>query len=261
MDTRMARTHVKRALLIFALALSTCAAGAQEYRARIEELINAPVYRYASWGILVVDAKSGEKLYALNEDKMIRPASVTKLFTVAAALEALGPDYRFHTPVYRMGDVDSGGTLTGDLILVASGDPTMGGRAESAGIAFRNVDHIYSGFTEGAEVTDTDPAAGLKSLARQIKRTGIRRVNGDIIIDDRLFDSAGGTGSGPSKLTPIVVNDNLVDVIVSPGETGGPAKVRWIPESEAVHVESQVVTGPADGATSVVLSSTAPDRI
>ena len=233
-------------LLIFAGA----PVSAQELRSRIEGLISAPVYRQASWGILVADAATGTPVYALNEDKLMRPASVTKLFSVAAALEALGPDFRFHTPVYRNGELRRDGTLRGDLILVASGDPTMGGRTGSGGrIEFRNVDHIYSGFTPGADITDPDPLAGIRDLARQIRATGIRRITGDVIVDDRLFERAEGTGSGPSQLTPIVINDNLIDVIVTAGEQGRPASVRCIPESAAIRLQADVTTVAPDAPT------------
>jgi D-alanyl-D-alanine carboxypeptidase/D-alanyl-D-alanine-endopeptidase (penicillin-binding protein 4) len=192
---------------------------------------------------------------------MLKPASVTKIYSVAAALEAFGPDHRFRTPIYRTGPVEQG-ILKGNLILVASGDPTLGGRADSPGkIAFKNTDHIYAGFMDAADVTETDPLAGLSSLARQVADSGIRRVDGDVIVDDRLFDHAEGTGSGPSKITPIVVNDNLVDVIVTPREAGKPASVRWIPQTAAIQVDAQVTTGPADGPTNVRVSEPSPGRI
>ncbi len=54
------------------------------------------------------------------------PASTTKLYSVAAAMDELGADYRFETPIYRRGEVDAEGHLQGDLILVASGDLTLG---------------------------------------------------------------------------------------------------------------------------------------
>ena len=84
------------------------------------------------------------KLYCteLNADTLMVPASTTKLFSTAAALDALGPDYRFTTPVYRTGSLSADGTLAGDLILVASGDLTMGGRTNFEGhIAITDSDH------------------------------------------------------------------------------------------------------------------------
>src|SRR5205807_10532268 len=144
-----------------------------------------------------------------------------KLYACSAALAALGPDYRFVTPVYSPGSVKDG-RLSGDLILVAQGDVTLGGRTDSSGrMAFKDYDHIYANGNTRAELTDTDPLAGLKSLARQIAAAGIHHVQGDVLIDDRLFTRSRGTGSGPGLLTPIVVNDNVVDVLVAPANRPG----------------------------------------
>ena len=66
-------------------------------------------------------------LYGKNPDEMFVPASATKLFTAAAVLETLGPDYRFKTPVYVTPAANGSGSDV-NLVLVASGDPNMGGR-------------------------------------------------------------------------------------------------------------------------------------
>jgi D-alanyl-D-alanine carboxypeptidase/D-alanyl-D-alanine-endopeptidase (penicillin-binding protein 4) len=211
---------------------------------RINAVINGPDYKQAHWGVLVVDAKSGETVYEHNPDKLFTPASTTKLYTTAAALAAFGPQYKFETPVYRRGDV-SDGRLRGDLILVASGDLTMGGRTLPDGkMAFANSDHTYAGpTTTEHELTNTNPLAGLAELAQQVQAAGIRVIQGDILIDDRLFPHARGSGSGPDLLTPIVVNDNVVDLTVTPGD--GPnqlASIKMRPETSWVRMDAQVVT-------------------
>src|SRR5262245_14441151 len=195
------------------------AAQAEETLAdRLNLVINGPDYKQAHWGVLVVDTKTGETVYELNADKLFTPASTTKLYSTAAALAAFGPQYRFETPVYRRGEL-SEGRLRGDLILVASGDLTLGGRTRPDGtMAFANADHTYAGpTTTEHEITNTNPLAGLADLARRVHESGIRTIQGDVLIDDRLFPHARGTGSGPDLLTPIVVNDNVVDLIVTPG--------------------------------------------
>src|SRR5581483_12084669 len=130
-----------------------------------------------------------------NPDAMFAPASVTKLFTCAAALVALGPDRTFETAVYQRG-ITLAGTLRGDLVLVASGDLTFGGRTAKDGrTVFRDKDHTYanSGLMD-SELTDTDPLAGVEALAKQVKAAGIDRIDGDVLIDDRLFARTRGTG-------------------------------------------------------------------
>jgi len=211
----------------------------------LDELIDAPDYKHAAWGIHVVNAKTGEAVFSRNPDAMLAPASVTKLFTCAAALVALGPDFKFETTVHARG-LPLGGTLRGDLILVASGDLTLGGRTNRDGkMIFTDKDHTYanSGLMD-ARLTDTNPLAGLDELARQVKASGIRQIDGDVLVDDRLFARTRGTGSGPDAVSPIIVNDNVIDVIVEPGDAvGEPAKVKTRPETAFLQADALVTTG------------------
>ncbi len=212
--------------------------------ARIDAVINGPEYKHSRWGLLVVDGDSGKTVYEHNADMLFAPASVTKLYTCAAALSALGPDYRFETPVYRRGDV-SGGRLRGDLILVGQGDLSFGGRGDAGGtLQFKDHDHIYANWlSTRTELTDTDPLAGLDDLARQVKASGIKQVEGDVLIDDRLFARSKGSGSGPDAVTPILVNDNLVDVLITPASKAGqPATVELRPQTAYVQIDAQVDT-------------------
>jgi len=198
--------------------------------------------------MLVADLKTGDTVFEMNGDKLFAPASVTKLFSVSAAWAELGPDHRFRTPIYRRGDVVDGGRLEGDLILQSVGDLTLGGRTTPDGrIAFRNVDHTYANGNNTAQLVDEDPLAGIRSLARQVMRAGITRITGEILIDDRLFDSAPSTGSGPARVTPVLVNDNVLDILVTPAEAGQPARVSTRPEGSVVRVDSFVETIAADG--------------
>src|SRR5262249_56365116 len=106
--------------------------GVEALPAEIRAIMEHPLYRYARWSIYVADLRTGAPLYDHQGRELVVPGSVTKLFPGAAALDAYGPDYRFETPVYRRGEVDGQGALQGDLILVASGAMTMGGRAPPA---------------------------------------------------------------------------------------------------------------------------------
>ena len=72
---------------------------------KIRAITEAPEYKPARWGILVVDAKTGTSVYETNADKLFLPASTTKLYTCANALNEFGPDFHFITPVYRHGEV------------------------------------------------------------------------------------------------------------------------------------------------------------
>jgi D-alanyl-D-alanine carboxypeptidase/D-alanyl-D-alanine-endopeptidase (penicillin-binding protein 4) len=221
---------------------------AEDLDARLEAILSRPEYKHSRWGLFVVDADSGKPVYEHRADELFAPASVTKLFTCAAALVTFGPDHRFRTPVYRRGELVDG-TLKGDLILVAKGDPTLGGRTDANGhLVFKNSDHTYATFTSTQpELTNTDPLAGLRALARQVHASGIRKIEGDVLIDDRLFAPSFGSGSGPKIVTPIMVNDNLLDLIITPGAAvGEPATVHVRPENDFLHVDAQVETSEKD---------------
>lgn len=226
------------------------------WRSEIDAVLDAAEFRHAHWGLLAVDLADGHVLYERSAEKMFAPASVTKLFSVAAALDELGAEHRFVTPVYARGAIDDAGKLDGDLILVASGDPTLGGRTDAQGhIQFRNTDHTYAGFSSNAELTDADPLAGLHTLAKRIAEAGIHQVKGDVLIDDHLFAHAEGSGSGPKRLTPIVVNDNVLDFTISPAsDDDEPATVEWRPRTSVFTVDAVIDTVEETGSTRIVIT-------
>ena len=249
-------------VLLAALALPDSARAEGELAARIEAIITRGAYKGAHWGILVVDAATGKTLYEHNADKRFAPASVTKLYSCAAALLELGAEHRFETPVYRRGK-RADGKLSGDLILVASGDLTLGGRTDSAGkMAFADHDHIYAGYLDTqTTLTDTNPLAGLQDLARQVKAAGVRVVEGDVLIDDRLFARARGSGSGPGIVTPILVNDNVIDVTITPAAKAGErAATRLRPETAYAQIDTQVQTVPRGQRVRVTTERVGPQR-
>jgi D-alanyl-D-alanine carboxypeptidase/D-alanyl-D-alanine-endopeptidase (penicillin-binding protein 4) len=230
--------------------------------AKITAITAGPDYKAARWGILVVDAATGKTVYEHNADQLFAPASVTKLYSCAAALAELGAEHCFETHVYRRGKVDNG-RLQGDLALRASGDFTLGGRTDGAGkLAFTDDDHIYATPTDTrTTLTGTDPLAGLKSLARQVKAAGIDEVMGNVLIDDRLFEHSRGSGSGPDTVTPIMVNDNVVDVIVLAGsKEGDDARVELSPRTAFVQFDTLVGTAAKGERPLVTVRRVGPQR-
>ena len=111
--------------------------------AEARKITDEAKYRNASWGLHVADLKTGEVLFDWNGDQRFLAASTTKLWAGAAALDAYGADYRFTTPIYRTGSVDGAGTLSGNLVMVASADPTMGGRTTPQGTINFTPDRPY----------------------------------------------------------------------------------------------------------------------
>jgi D-alanyl-D-alanine carboxypeptidase/D-alanyl-D-alanine-endopeptidase (penicillin-binding protein 4) len=239
------------------LLLTTAIARADDLADHIQAITDAKEFKPARWGILVVDAESGRTVYEHNPDKLVLPASVTKLFTCATALCELGADHRFTTPVLVRGKINDK-VLDGDLILVASGDLTFGGRRGKDGhTCFADNDHTYAnGGLFNAQLTDTDPLFALNDLARQVAEK-VKEVKGDVLIDDRLFPRTRSSGSGPDVVAPILVNDNVVDVTVAPGEKDGdPAVVKVQPESAFLQVDADVRTVKKGGRPSITIEST-----
>lgn len=254
------RTH--HLIAVAALLLAAPAARADELSDKLKALIDGPDYKTARWGVLVVEADTGKVVFDYNADQLFAPASVTKLFSCAAALIALGADHRFETVVYRRGPLVKG-RLAGDLILRASGDFTLGGRTDKSGkMAFTDNDHIYASATGlDTALTDTDVLAGLKDMAKQVKASGVREVAGDVLIDERLFPRSAGSGSGPRVVSPVIVNDNVVDVIVRPAAKAGErATVELRPVTPFVQIDAMVDTVEKGGKVNVTARHVGSNR-
>lgn len=226
----------------------------------IRRIMLKPRYSEATWALRAVDVKSGEVIYNLNSQHKLLTGSVRKLYSVGATLNELGADYRFKTPVFRNGNVNAAGDLKGDLILVAKGDLTMGGRDNGDDtIAITDFDHCDANNLGSAILTKPDPLAGLNKLAAQVAASGIRKVSGDVIVDDRLFKEF----RVPNQLlliTPIVINDNRIDVTILPAQPGEPAQVEWRPHTAAFKVTNEVITVPAGEKTEVTLTRSGPHK-
>jgi D-alanyl-D-alanine carboxypeptidase/D-alanyl-D-alanine-endopeptidase (penicillin-binding protein 4) len=158
-----------------------------------------PLYRQADWGYVVLDDHSGRVLSAQNAVKMFDPGSTMKTYAVSTALRMYGPKYRFRTPVYRQGTV-SAGTLSGNLVLVGSGDLTFGLRQLPNGTLYYEnlpkVDQSYADQLPGAVEPPGNPSAALDQLAASVRAAGITQVNGNVVIDDRLFAPYDGFPDG-----------------------------------------------------------------
>ena len=231
----------------------------QPLPAAIAAVMNQPRYaEYTQWGIYAADRETGEAVLDLNSVQRYVPGSTTKLFPAAAALTAYGPDFRFETPVYRRGEVTDE-TLDGDLILVASGDITMGGRDQPDGtLAYGNIDHTDANAVPGVAVLMApDPLAGLDALAKQVAEAGIRRAQ-DVIIDARLWNLM---PKDDYVLSPIMINDNVVDLVITPGAVDESATLEWRPTTAFYDVSIDVQTVAADRPQAVTIASPAPDQI
>src|SRR6476469_1092287 len=211
------RMIVRFALVCLALALPAGAASKSHgsLKKQIETILAQPDLSRGFWGIEIASLESGKRLYSLNSDKLFTPASNTKLFTTAAALALIGPEYKFRTTIESSGSLDKYGRLSGDLVLIGRGDPTLSGRQLP-----------YNMRTQ----RDSDPVKVLEQLADEVVQKGVKYIDGDIVADDSYFaferygegwsqdDLVWADGAPVSALT---INDNVVFVNILPGAHPG----------------------------------------
>jgi PBP4 family serine-type D-alanyl-D-alanine carboxypeptidase len=242
-------------LCFFVVAFACCggpviAQSSPSLEQRIKKIMDRPEFAHSRFGIKFITADTGRVVYELNSPELFVPGSSTKLLTEGTALELLGADYRFHTKIYRTGPIQKDGTLQGDLVLVASGDLNLSNRIQPDGtLAFEDVDHSYGG--PHSEGLPGDPLLVIKEFARQVAAKGIKEIKGRVLVDATLFpegDRDLGTGV---VISPIVVNDNVIDIILSPGATeGSAAQSKIAPLTAYVAIVNQVKTGKAGSKTS-----------
>ena len=176
---------------VLAVAIPAAAQNAPTLSQRIQQLTTRPIFKHSTVGVEVYDLTAHKTLVAINEDKLFTSGSTTKLVTEGAALALLGENYRFHTRVYHTGNITPDGTLHGDLILVASGDPNLSGRVEENDtLDFTSYDHAYAGVLPGKSVIG-DPMQVLKELAIGVLKGGVWRIQGNVIVDASLFPRTG----------------------------------------------------------------------
>jgi len=220
------RTRALLGLAFAALILPDCGAiAADTFNAAFDAIRSRPEFVHSIFGVEIYSLNRKKVLYTFNGDKLFVPGSTTKLLTEGTALKLLGPDYRFHTPVYRTGPIENG-VIKGNLVLVGSGDPDLSGRAQA--------DSKLVG----------DPLAALKAIARQIAAKGIRRVDGQVLVDASLFPEGSREAGTGVAVSPVIVNDNVVDILVSPGNgVGKTASLNASPLPAYLRLINKVKTG------------------
>jgi D-alanyl-D-alanine carboxypeptidase/D-alanyl-D-alanine-endopeptidase (penicillin-binding protein 4) len=198
----------------------------------LESILNDPPLAHGTWGMLVQSLKSGETLFAWNPQKLLLPASNMKLVTLAAAASHLGWDYTYRTTLLANGSI-SGGVLAGDLIVVGSGDPSIGASPDTLG-----------------------------AWAEQIKARGIRAITGRVIGDDNAFEDE-GLGFGWSwddlpdeyaaGVSALQYNESTVRLTIVPGPRAGDwAGVSLQPGDSGLTVDSSLTTSASGTPASII---------
>jgi D-alanyl-D-alanine carboxypeptidase/D-alanyl-D-alanine-endopeptidase (penicillin-binding protein 4) len=251
---RTAALSVIAACLLVAPGAAQRSAAPQTLAGRIDAILARPEFKHATFGIEFLSLDTNTPIYTLNADKLFVPGSTTKLVTMGSAMQILGADYRFHTRVYRAGDVDAQGTLHGDLVLVASGDTNLSGRIRPGDtLAFENVDHSYGG--PDSRGLEGDPLRVIRELAASVAKQGVKRVDGSVIVDASLFPEGERDGGTGFVISPMVVNDNAIDILVTPGKDGDAAVFQIAPVTSYARVVNRATTGKAGSAYSIHVES------
>jgi N-acyl-D-amino-acid deacylase len=209
---------------------------------RIQKVMDRPEFARANFGIEFYDIAAGKVVYSYNANKLFVPASTTKTLTEGTLLAKFGADFRFHTVIYRTGPIDKKGTLKGDLILVASGDPNLSNRIQSDGtLSFVDEDHAY-----GGPAVAGDPLAVIKELAKAISAKGIHKIEGRVLVDASLFPDGHREGGTGDVISSIVVNDNVIDLVATPGaKVGDPVKLDVSPKTAYASFVNRLTTSAA----------------
>ncbi|MGC1485674.1 MAG: D-alanyl-D-alanine carboxypeptidase/D-alanyl-D-alanine-endopeptidase [Candidatus Acidiferrum sp.] len=209
---------------------------------RIQKVMDRPEFAHANFGIEFYSLETGKVIYSFNANKLFVPASTTKTLTEGTVLAKLGADYRFHTVVYRTGPIDKKGTLKGDLVLVASGDPDLSNRIQPDGtLAFVDEDHSY-----GGPALPGDPLAVIKELAKAVAAKGIHKIEGHVLVDASLFPDGGREGGTGVVISSIVVNDNVIDLVATPGaKIGDPVSLTVSPKTAYAIFVNHLTTSAA----------------
>ena len=221
------------------IVIFPCLLAIQVSNAQLPEKISS-VYRsftsdaqmkYGISSLLVIDAQTGKTIFAANDDIGLAPASTLKVVTATTAFDVLGKDYTFSTPLYYAGSVNNG-VLQGDIIIKASGDPTLG----------------------SWRYANTKNFAQLQQVSNALAQAGIRQWEGAFVIDEKAFgtqatpggwtfdDMGNYYGAGPRGFNWY---ENQYDLVLQPGSAEGQAvKIAGTrPVANAIPLINELITG------------------
>jgi serine-type D-Ala-D-Ala carboxypeptidase/endopeptidase (penicillin-binding protein 4) len=188
----------------------------------------------AQVSVAVSDVLTGDEVYALHGDAQLNPASNTKVITAAAALVKLGPEFRFWTSLHGERE---GAAIRGPVYLKGHADPMLG-------------------------------SEDLWAMAVELKTMGVRRVEGDVVVDDTYFDDKNlpyAYDQQPDEdnkfRAPIgaaSLNENSLAITVGPGALGMErARVMLDPPGYAALVNDAITVG--QGASDLKIASETVD--
>ena len=253
----MRRAYRTRLLLGVAVAVLASAAwprgGAAQAGSDAKELLEDAVLRSvrssgwtgAEWGVLAVSLEHGDTLVALSPDTPLAPASNQKLFTSAAALHHLGPDFRFPTFLLTDGEIVDG-VLEGNLFLYGTGDPAISDRLLDS------------------------PHVALRSLAGQLRTVGIHTVSGELRADATFFTGPNRSPTWSERyldnwyaapVSALTFQENVVTLRMRGGEAGAAARLIVEPAGAELRVLNHSVSVPGNSRRRLFLVRDDPGTI
>lgn len=235
------------------LLLSSALWSAQDIAGKLEaatrSLLKSPAAVSSNLSFYVAD-ENGKLIYEYQGNKGLSTASTQKIFTAAAALETLGKDYTYTTTSGYSGTV-SGGMLNGSLFISSTGDPTLG--------SWR-----YEGYK---------PENFKQKLLEAVKKAGIRKISGDLIIDDSYFDHQTIPGGWPwddlgnyygAGVWGVNWRENQFDINISGTEFKSfsypPEGVRWLNDLKTGGTTDQSLIFTAPHSDVALINGTLPAK-
>lgn len=210
------------AALLVGLAPTAGAAAPRTLAERLAGVLAQPAFEGAQVGVLVVRQRDGAVLFAKDEERLLIPASNMKILTAIGALSMFGPSHRFETKILADRQPDASGEV-GRLEIVGGGDPVM------------NSEDWWR-------------------LAADLRRAGLRRVDGDVFVDDTLFDARywhpGWSGISArayhAPVSALTANYGSFFIAVEPGTSAGdPIAVSIDPPIPYLRVANRAKTSGA----------------
>ena len=238
------------AILLIQLQVIACQCIAQdidspdawpEFRRWVENSLADPRFQRAVWGVKITSLETGNTVFSHHEQKLLSPASNSKLYTVALVLDAFGPDYRIKTSLHAKAKPFRSGVLPGDLVVFGRGDPTF-----------------------NAKLHGGDILSAFEPLVFALTNAGVKRVKGDLVADETFFRGS-HFGSGWSwddaqhafgaEISALTANDNILELAVKPGAKTGekvvPCEISISPPTSCLVISNRTVTVAAGGSRQI----------
>lgn len=215
-------------IILCLLVISIGEAQSTELSSQINKLLKKYNVDSSKIGIAIYSTKTEKWLYEKNAKKSFILASNTKLFTTSCALMKLGPDFNFSTKVYYNGAISTDGVLNGNISIIGGADPNISAR-------FQNDNSV----------------AIFQDWTAQLKKLGVKKIEGDIVLDDSMFDSEYINPDWVkhdlaewwvAPVSALSLNDNCIDITVEATKNEEKALIKVSPDTKYITIINKIKT-------------------